>query len=452
MGRMLIKNARAVVTLNEQHPVSEHIDILIHDNIIVDIGKNLEVDPDVVVFDASNHVVYPGFVNTHHHFYQTLFRGVPKVQSVKLFDWLVYLYPRWAKITYEDVFAAARLAMAELLLSGCTTTSDHHYLFPENAPNELLDAEFEAAAEMGIRFLGTRGSMSRGKSKGGLPPDEVVQTEDEILKDSLRVIEKWHDPSEYSMSRVALAPCSPFSVTDDLMRESAKLARQMGVRLHTHLAETKDEEAYCLEVYGKRPLAYMQDLDWVGEDVWFAHGIYFNDEELKILAETKTGVAHCPVSNLRLGSGIAQVPKMLSMGIPVGLAVDGAASNDSSNMLREAQQAFLIHRIKDGVDSTNVVDTIRVASEGGAKVLGWSKVGRIQPKYAADLVVWDLDDIGMTGFWDPVAAPIMGVPLKRPALVMVNGSVLVRDGHLIGIDERKIIEDATKAINRLMEG
>ncbi len=294
--------------------------------------------------------------------------------------------------------------------------------------------------------------MSRGKSKGGLPPDEVVQTEDEILKDSLRVIEKWHDPSEYSMSRVALAPCSPFSVTDDLMRESAKLARQMGVRLHTHLAETKDEEAYCLEVYGKRPLAYMQDLDWVGEDVWFAHGIYFNDEELKILAETKTGVAHCPVSNLRLGSGIAQVPKMLSMGIPVGLAVDGAASNDSSNMLREAQQAFLIHRIKDGVDSTNVVDTIRVASEGGAKVLGWSKVGRIQPKYAADLVVWDLDDIGMTGFWDPVAAPIMGVPLKRPALVMVNGSVLVRDGHLIGIDERKIIEDATKAINRLMEG
>ncbi len=451
MSTIAIKNAAVVVTMDPEIGVLQDATVLIQKGRIVEVGKAVQVPEDAVTFDAKNSVVYPGFVNTHHHFYQSLFRGVPEVQSAKLFDWLTYLYPMWAKIDPDILFAASRLAIAELLLSGCTTTSDHHYLFPAAAPGDLIDAEFEAATEMGIRFLGTRGSMSRGESKGGLPPDSVVQTESEILKDSVRVIDKWHDPSTFSMTRVALAPCSPFSVTTDLMQETAALARDKHVRLHTHLAETMDEEEYCQETYGMRPLAYMESTQWLGEDVWFAHGVYFTDEELRLLAQTRTGIAHCPVSNLRLGSGIARVPQMLDLGVPVGLGVDGSASNDSSNMLHEIQTELLVHRVKWGVDSMDVNKVLYTATKGGAQVLGWDRVGQLTPGWAADLSVWRLDTISSVGFWDPVAALVMGGRFGAADLVIVNGKVLVQDGRLTGIDHQGIVNDAKKAIRKLKE-
>jgi len=451
MSIIAIKDALAIATMDPDVGVIENGVILIRDGLIEDIGQDLDIPDDAEVFSAKNSVIYPGFVNTHHHFYQSLFRGVPQVQSAKLFDWLTYLYPIWARIDPEILFAAARLAIAELLLSGCTTTSDHHYLFPKTAPKDLIDAEFDAATQMGIRFLGTRGSMSRGKSNGGLPPDNVVQTEAEILKDSERVIDKWHDPSQFSMTRVALAPCSPFSVTTQLMQDTAALARDKNVRLHTHLAETMDEEKYCREIYGMRPLEYMESTDWLGEDVWYAHGVYFRNEELRLLAQSRTGIAHCPVSNLRLGSGIAKVPEMLEIGVPVGLGVDGSASNDSSNILREMQAEILTHRVPWGVDSMDVQKVLHTATMGGARILGWERVGQLSPGWAADLSMWKVDTISSVGFWDPVAAPIMGTTFNAADLVIVNGRVIVRDGRLAGTDGNDIMKDAQKAIKKLKE-
>lgn len=451
MSIIAIKDADAIVTMDPKIGVVENGTILIQKGRVVAIGQDIEIPEDAVIFSGKNRVIYPGFVNTHHHFYQSLFRGIPQVQSAKLFDWLIYLYPIWSRIDPEILFAASRLAIAELLLSGCTTTSDHHYLFPKSAPKDLIDAEFDAAVEMGIRFLGTRGSMSRGKSNGGLPPDDVVQTEGEILSDSQRVIEKWHDPSPFAMTRVALAPCSPFSVTTQLMQDTADMAREKDVRLHTHLAETMDEEKYCMEIYGMRPLRYMESTEWIGEDVWYAHGVYFTDTELRLLAQSRTGVAHCPVSNLRLGSGVAKVPQMLDMGVPVGLGVDGSASNDSSNFLREIQAELLVHRVKWGVDSMDVQKVLHMATRGGAKVLGWERVGQLSPGWAADLSMWKVNTISSVGFWDPVAAPIMGTTFNAADLVIVNGKVVVQDGRITGLDQENIVENAHKAIKKLKE-
>jgi len=308
-------------------------DIHIDGNRIIRVGKNLPVPAGARVIDASRHVVTPGFVNTHHHFYQTLTRNMPAVQNAKLFDWLTYLYEVWKGIDEEAVYWSSQLALAELAKTGCTCTTDHHYLYPKGFSQDLPGLQFKAASEIGLRFAPTRGSMSRSKKDGGLPPDTVVQDEDEILAQCEETILKYHDSAPDSMRRVALAPCSPFSVSEQLMKDSVILARKHGARLHTHLAETGDEDDYCVQMYGRRPLALMEDCGFIGPDVWYAHGIHFNDAELDTLAETRTGVAHCPSSNMRLGSGIARVREMLDRGVPVGLAVDGSASNDASDML-----------------------------------------------------------------------------------------------------------------------
>jgi len=344
-------------------------DIHIDGNRIIRVGKNLPVPAGARVIDASRHVVTPGFVNTHHHFYQTLTRNMPAVQNAKLFDWLTYLYEVWKGIDEEAVYWSSQLALAELAKTGCTCTTDHHYLYPKGFSQDLPGLQFKAASEIGLRFAPTRGSMSRSKKDGGLPPDTVVQDEDEILAQCEETILKYHDSAPDSMRRVALAPCSPFSVSEQLMKDSVILARKHGARLHTHLAETGDEDDYCVQMYGRRPLALMEDCGFIGPDVWYAHGIHFNDAELDTLAETRTGVAHCPSSNMRLGSGIARVREMLDRGVPVGLAVDGSASNDASDMLGEMRQALLLQRVRYGSVGITADEVYGIAAEGGARRL-----------------------------------------------------------------------------------
>jgi len=447
---ILLKNCRAVATVNDSDEIIRDADILIEGNQISAVGKNISTDADEII-NCENKVALPGFVNTHHHLFQMLTRNLPSAQDAKLFDWLVYHYEIWRNITPEAVHISATCALSELLLTGCTTAADHLYLFPENVSGELIDAEIHAAKEVGMRFHPTRGSMSRGKSAGGLPPDDVVQSEDQIIKDSIRVIDKFHSQEDFSMCRVSLAPCSPFSVTSELMRDTAKLAREKKVQIHTHLCETIDEENYCIEIYEKRPLEYMESLDWLGDDVWFAHGIYFNDDEIKKLGETKTGIAHCPSSNLRLGSGIAPVRKLLNAGAPVGLAVDGSASNDSSNMLQEVQRCMLVHRIKSGVDSMPAKDALRIATRGGAEVLGRNDIGSIEPGKAADIVLFDLNSLAYAGAMsDPVAALLFCGYDHRAWLTMVNGRIVVRDKELVGIDQFELKRKADKIAKGLI--
>jgi len=364
-----------MVPMGETEKVAHGIDILIENGRIGAIGKNLDSgDGEIRIIDATNCVAYPGFINTHHHLYQTLTRNIPKVQNAKLFDWLVGLYEVWRELTPEAIEVSTKIGLGELLLSGCTTCSDHFYLFPASAPEEWLDIEIDTAREMGVRFHPTRGSMSRGKSNGGLPPDDVTQNPDVILKDCDRIISKYHDPEPFSMCRVVLAPCSPFSVTTDLLKDTAVFAREKGVQIHTHLCETLDEEEYCLATYGKRPLEYMEEVGWVGPDVWYAHGIHFSDEEFKRLAEYGTGISHCPSSNLRLGSGIAAIPKLMDLGVPISLAVDGSASNDSSNYVREMQIALLVHRVGTAVDAMPPKRVLEIATQGGAQVLNQPEI------------------------------------------------------------------------------
>ena len=342
MSSLLIQNAWAVVTCDDQDSLLENASILIRDGVITYMGPEPQTADEVL--DASRCVVYPGLVNTHHHLYQTFSRNLPQVQNLELFDWLTALYEIWKNLDGEAVYHSSVVGMGELLKTGCTTVFDHHYVFPGGNSGALLDSQFAAAKDLGVRMYASRGSMDLSRKDGGLPPDSVVQTVDAILGDCRRAVEKYHDPSFNSMRMVALAPCSPFSVSAELLRQSALLARSLGVRLHTHLCETKDEENYVLEKYGKRPLAYMEDLGWVGPDVWYAHGIHFNDRELKLLADTGTGVAHCPVSNMKLSSGVCRIPEMLELGVPVGLAVDGSASNDGSSLLEELRTAYLRRR------------------------------------------------------------------------------------------------------------
>lgn len=402
--------------------------------------------------NAQGKLVMPGLVNTHHHFYQTLTRAVPAAQDAVLFDWLKTLYPIWAELTPDDVRLSTQLALTELLLSGCTTSSDHHYLWPNGS---RLDDQFEAAAAVGVRFHGARGSMSLGESQGGLPPDRVTENETAILQDCRRVVESYHDAGRFAMRRVVIAPCSPFSVTADLMRESAALARSFGpamnVHLHTHLAETKDEEEFCLARFGYRPGDYAERLDWTGDDVWHAHCVHLNQAEINRFAHTHTGIAHCPTSNMRLASGIAPVRAMLDAGVPVGLGVDGSASNDSSHMLAEARQALLLQRVLGDPMAMKAREALTVATLGGAAVLGRDDIGALAPGMAADLIAFDLTTIDYAGgaVHDPVAALVFCAP-QKVNFAMVNGRVLVEEGQPLGTDLRQLAAQHNRAARQLL--
>lgn len=430
-------------------------DILIRDGKIAQIGKDLVPEEALFsgrIIDCSSHVVLPGFVNTHHHFYQTLTRNIPAVQNAKLFDWLVYLYEIWKYIDEEAIYHSSLLAMGELLKTGCTLSTDHHYLYPADCSCDIMATQFKAADILGMRFSPTRGSMSLSHKDGGLPPDSVVQSDEEILIDSERVIGEFHDASEFSMRKIILAPCSPFSVSKELMRKTVELARKHGVYLHTHLAETEDENSYCLENYGKRPLELLADCDFLGEDVSYAHGIFFTDEELKLLQQTGTQIAHCPTSNMRLGSGICRVKEMRELGINVGLAVDGAASNDSSDMLGEVRNALLLQRVKYGASCITAKDVLGMATKNGAKLLNFGKVGEIKPGFAADLAIFNVGTMEYAGaLSDPLAALVFSGYNHGTDYTIVAGRVVVEAGRLTGFDEEKLTIKANKISQTLIQ-
>lgn len=450
MNSLLIKNISYLLTMDSGSRELRDCSIYIEGPEIKQIGKNLKVKASRVI-DARNCLVMPGMVNTHHHLYQTLTRNLPAVQDAKLFDWLVYLYDIWKYVDEEAIRLSAQVGLGELLLTGCTTSSDHLYLFPKNGSRNFIDAEIEAARELGIRFTATRGSMSRGRSKGGLPPDEVVQKEDFILKDCERLIGKYHDRKKFAMTNVAMAPCSPFSVTTSLLKLTAEMAEKWDVRMHTHLAETADEDDYCKKVYRMRPLEYMESVGWLKNGrSWFAHSVFINEKEAEKMGKTKTGVAHCPCSNLRLGSGIAPIRMFLDKGVPVGLGVDGSASNDSSNMLSEARQAMLVSRVKAGVSSMPAREALRLATKGGADVLGRNDIGSIEPGKAADLAIFDLNRLDYAGsISDPAASLLFCGTGQRTKYTLVNGRVLVENGRLVNIDELKLKKKADAAALKL---
>ncbi len=449
MASTLIKNARAIVTVDGADRVLRGENLLVEGRAIAYIGP--EERPADRVIDASHCFVYPGLVNTHHHLYQTFTRNLPQVQKLELFPWLVTLYEIWRGLDEECIYTSTQVGAAELLRYGCTTCMDHHYVFPRQGSDHFLETQFRAAEELGIRFCATRGSMSRGRSDGGLPPDDLVQSVDTILRQSEAAC-LLHDPSPFSMGQVALAPCSPFSVTTDLLKESALLAREKGVRLHTHLCETKDEENFTLEMVGMRPLDYMASCGWVGPDVWYAHGIHFNDRELRLLADTQTGVAHCPVSNMKLSSGVCRVPEMLALSIPVGLAVDGSASNDCSNLLAEIRAAYLLHRLTWSAQAPTGYDLLKMATRGSAALLGRQDIGSLEVGKAADLFLIDVDTPDLVGALEDPANLLGTVGYSRPCkLVMVNGQILSQDGRLTRIDEEQLTRRAAKAAKGLLE-
>lgn len=428
------------------------VDILIEGNRIKKIARGITPPPGCEVVDASRHVVMPGMANTHHHFYQTLTRNVPAVQDAKLFKWLVYLYEVWKGVDEEAVYWSSLLALAELAKTGCSLSTDHHYLYPQGFKDDLPGLQFKAASEIGLRFAPTRGSMSRSKKDGGLPPDTVVQDEDTILAESESALRKYHDPAPDAMRKLALAPCSPFSVSEQSMKDAAALARRYGARLHTHLAETKDEDEFCVKMYGRRPLKVMEDCGFVGPDVWYAHGIHFNDEELKLLAATKTGVAHCPSSNMRLGSGICRVREMLDLGVPVGLAVDGSASNDASDMLGEARQALLLQRVRYGSAGITAREVLGLATEGGARILGYEEAGRLEEGALADLALFDVMKLEYAGaLSDPAAALLFSGYNHGVDHLIVNGRFVVKATRLVGADEERIRSEANRSAKRLLQ-
>lgn len=436
MSKTLFKNVNYMLTFNDKDEILKGYDLLVDGNQIVKIEKNIDTLPEYEVIDASNKVMSPGFVNTHHHLYQTMFRGIDEVQEMPLFPWLKGLYEFWKFMSDETVYYGSMVGFSELLRTGCTTTMDHHYVFPENASKNLIDVQFKASEEIGIRFHATRGSMSRGVKEGGLPPNSVVQAENIILEDSERLIDKFHDKNDFAMKRVALAPCSPFSITKELMKNSAILARKKGVMLHTHLAETMDEEQFCLEVYGMRPVELMEDTGWVGSDVWFAHGIYFNDDELKRLKGC--GIAHCPSSNMKLNSGICRTTELVNSGVNIGIAVDGSASNDGSNMWEEVRRAYLLNHLKYGVDGLSAYEILKMATKGGARVLGRCDIGTLEVGKAADIILFDLSDIAFTGCHNPLTSIVCCGNSSIVDTTMVNGKIVVQKGKILTIDTEKI--------------
>ncbi|HEY8892144.1 MAG TPA: 8-oxoguanine deaminase [Clostridium sp.] len=447
---IFIKNIKYLVTCDDKNNLFENINIYITDGEIKYIGNEVRLAEKII--DATDMVVYPGLINTHHHLYQIFTRNIPEVQNMELFPWLKYLYEIWKNLNSDVIMYSSLCGMGELLKTGCTTCFDHHYVFPKNQSN-LIETQFEAAKKLGIRMHSSRGSMSLSIKDGGLPPDSVVQGVDEILKDSEYLVNKFHDKSRFSMRQVAIAPCSPFSVTGTLMSESAKLARKLGVRLHTHLAETKDEENFTLEKFNKRPLEYMESLGWLGSDVWFAHGIHFNDDELKLLAKTGTSIAHCPVSNMKLSSGIANVPQMLKLKVPVGLGVDGSASNDGSNMLEELRVAFLLHRLNSGKNAPTGYDLLKIATRGGAKVLGRDDIGKLSVGMAADLFMINLNRIELVGTGLDPKSLLCTVGFKGAVdYTIVNGRVVVAKGVLQNIDEEKIYHESDVVAKKFIRG
>lgn len=445
MSKILIKNIRCIITCDDQDRMLKDASILIEDGLFTRIAEGeIECDGCDEVIDGSGMYCYPGLINTHHHLYQIFSRNIPDVQNMELFPWLKYLYEIWKNIDTDVIRLSSLTAMGELMKYGCTTCFDHHYVFPHGS-GDLLEAQFAAADELGIRMYASRGSMDLSVKDGGLPPDSVVQSIDEILKDSQDAIERFHDDSYGAMHRVALAPCSPFSVTEDLLRESAVLARQYKVRLHTHLCETIDEEKFMYQYAGIRPLAYMERTGWIGPDVWFAHGIHFNDEELKLLADTGTGVAHCPISNMKLSSGIARISEMQDLGVKVGLAVDGSASNDGSSLMEEMRVAFLLQRLKYSNDATTAYDILKIATRGSASVLGRDDIGQIAEGKCADMFMIDSRSHELVGTALDPSAIFGTVGYKKPVdLCIVNGKVTVRDGEITTIDDRRISAEAEK--------
>lgn len=449
MKTLLVKNAEVLVTMDAGRREIARGGLYIEDNRIVAVGPSdtLPASADEVL-DLTGHVVIPGLVNTHHHMYQSLTRAIPAAQDGELFNWLTNLYPVWANLTPEMIRVSTKTAMAELLLSGCTTSSDHLYIYPNGCK---LDDSIEAAAEIGMRFHASRGSMSVGQSQGGLPPDRVVEREDDILKDTQRLIETYHDEGRYAMLRVVVAPCSPFSVSRDLMRESATMARHYGVSLHTHLAENVNDIAYSREKFGMSPAEYAQDLGWVGHDVWHAHCVQLDDAGIALFAKTGTGVAHCPCSNMRLASGIAPIRRMRDAGVPVGLGVDGSASNDAASMINEARQALLLQRVGFGPSAMTAREALEIATVGGARVLGRDDIGVLAAGMAADFVAFDTRGVGMAGgLHDPVAALVFCNP-GQAAYSVVNGRVVVREGRLTTLDLPSLVTRHNALARQLAE-
>lgn len=446
---LFIKNIKQIITCDANDTVYNNTNMLITNGEIKYIGKVL-YDADEII-DATGMVMYPGLINTHHHLYQIFTRNLPQVQNLELFDWLITLYEIWKNIDSDVILYTSLVGMGELLKTGCTTCFDHHYIFP-NGQDHMIEAQFEAANTLGIRMHASRGSMSLSNKDGGLPPDSVVQTTNEILADSQRLIEKFHDPSRFSKSQIALAPCSPFSVTEDLMKQTALLARDYGVRLHTHLAETRDEDDYLIKNHDIRPLEFMEKLGWIGDDVWFAHGIHFNHDELKILANTGTGVAHCPISNMKLSSGIAKIPEMLELGVPVGLAVDGSASNDGSNLLEEMRVAYLLHRLNSSKSAPSGYDILKIATRGSAKILGRDDIGVLSTGYAADAFLVDTNRLELVGTDKDYKSVLGTVGLKGSVdYTIVGGQIVVEKGKLKTIDEDKLVAKANSKFSKFYQ-
>lgn len=445
MTEILLKNAQTVLTIDDDRRELSNTDIRIVDGVIAEIGTDLQTEGEIV--HAAGCVVTPGLVNTHHHLYQSLTRAVPGGQDALLFGWLRTLYPIWARFGPDEMRVSALTGLAELALSGCTMTSDHLYLYPNGA---RLDDTIDAAREIGLRFHPTRGAMSIGVSDGGLPPDALVEDEAAILNDAIRLIDTFHDPNPGSMLRVGLAPCSPFSVSRDLMRDAAVLARDKGVMLHTHLAENEEDIAYSLEKFGCRPGQYAEDLGWTGADVWHAHCVKLDGQEINLFAQSRTGVAHCPCSNCRLGSGIAPVRAMRDAGVKVGLGVDGSASNDSSNLMSEARQAMLLQRVALGADAMSAREALAIATRGGAEVLGRDDCGQIAVGKRADIAVWDVSGIESAGSWDPAALLLAGPNKVRD--LFVEGHQVVRDCQITTVDLGKIIALQNRMATKLAAG
>ena len=444
MSEILIKNADFIVTMDGARRELAGADLLARDGVIVAVGPGLASTGRII--NAKGCVVTPGLVNTHHHLYQTLTRAVPGGQDALLFGWLKTLYPIWARFGPEEIFTSAQVGLAELALSGCSLTSDHLYMYPNGA---RLDDTISAAAEVGLRFHPTRGAMSIGESDGGLPPDALVEREGAILEDCIRVVDRFHDASEGAMVRVGIAPCSPFSVSRDLMRDAAILARDKGVMLHTHLAENDEDIAYSLAKFGCRPGQYAEELGWVGDDVWHAHCVKLDGQEIDLFAKSGTGVAHCPCSNCRLGSGIAPVRAMRDAGVKVGLGVDGSASNDAGSLVAEARQAMLLQRVAYGADAMSAREALEIATLGGAQVLGRSDCGSLEAGKRADIAIWDVSGIEAAGSWDRVAFLLAG-PMRVRDLI-VEGREVVLDGLMVTLDLPRVIARQNQLAQALRE-
>lgn len=451
MSKILIKNPLLVATMNDEKTEFSGGHILIVDNKIYSVGKDeLNIETDEII-DAENMVVLPGFINTHHHFFQTLTRNIPNAQNSPLFPWLETHYELWRKLTEEGVAVSTKTAVAELMLSGTTTTTDHLYLFPRKTSPYLIDTEIDAAQDMGMRFYPTRGSMSLGKPQGGLPPEDVIQSEDEIQTDTERLVNKYHDESDGSMLRIALAPCSPFSVTPELMKRTAEYAQANNLLIHTHLAETLDEEKFCLDTFKKRPVDYINSLGWLIKNSWFAHTIHLNDDEIKLMGDIGCGTSHCPSSNMRLGSGIARVKEMLEAGINVSMAVDGSASNDSSNILAELRNALLLSRLRETEKWLTAREVLWMATRGSARVLHRNDIGQIAVGKQADIAIFALDSFEYAGsLSDPLAALLFTARKSPVNHLIINGKIKIRDGKL-DLDEKKHTKEHNRIANNMLE-